>query len=71
MKKIKTVLQAQWLPFENVNEVIIAVDHFLEVHDADFYKEGICLLHDQLTKCENVGGDCLFLNFFYFILFYC
>ncbi|XP_072925576.1 uncharacterized protein [Hemitrygon akajei] len=27
----------------------------LEVHDADFYKEGICMLHDRWTKCVNVG----------------
>ncbi|XP_072099414.1 coronin-1C-like isoform X3 [Mobula birostris] len=32
-----------------------AVDHLLEVQDADFYKGGIRMLHDRWTKCVNTG----------------
>lgn len=34
-------------------DVIAAVDHFLEVLDANFFKEGISMLHDSLTKFIN------------------
>ncbi len=32
-------------------------DWFLEFQDADFFKEGISMLHDCRTKCVNVGGN--------------
>lgn len=31
------------------DDVVAAVDHFLKVLDVDFYKEGICMLHDSWT----------------------
>ena len=34
-----------------------AVDHFLRDQNDVFYTEGICLLHNHWTKCDNVGGD--------------
>ncbi|XP_028270394.1 histone-lysine N-methyltransferase SETMAR-like [Parambassis ranga] len=39
------------------DDIIAAVDHFLEVQNADFYTEGIRMLHERWTKCVNVGGD--------------
>lgn len=35
-------------------DVIAAEEHFLEVLDANFYKEGIVMLHDSWTKFINV-----------------
>lgn len=36
--------------FESYDDSIVAVDHFLEVQDTKYYKEGIHMLHDRWTK---------------------
>ncbi len=41
--------------FDTADDVIVAVDHFLEVQYADFYKEVICVLH---KVCECRRGLC-------------
>lgn len=43
--------------FGSDNDIITAVDHFLEVQDADFYTEGICMLHDSWNKFVNLEGN--------------
>lgn len=44
-------------PSDNDDDIITAVDQFLEVWDAVFYKEGIRMLHNSWNKCVNVGRD--------------
>lgn len=51
--------------FNSDDDVIAAVDHFLEVQDTDIYKEGICMLHDHWTMCVNVWGDYAEIESFY------
>ena len=43
--------------FRTDDDVIQAVNHFLDTQDADFYKDGIRMLHDRWTKCVNLRGD--------------
>jgi histone-lysine N-methyltransferase SETMAR len=43
--------------FETNDDVIDAVNQFLEDQDADFYKAGIRMLQDRWTKCVHLGGD--------------
>ena len=39
------------------NDVIDAVDVYLEDQDSSFYKEGICKLYDCWNKYVNLQGD--------------
>lgn len=43
--------------FNSDDDIIAAVDHFLEVQDTDIYKERICMLHDHWTTCVNASRD--------------
>lgn len=35
------------------------VEHYREVHGADFHKEWTCVFQDCWTMCENIRGHCL------------
>lgn len=37
------------------DDVITAVVYFLALQNADFYKEGICMLYSRRAKCEKVA----------------
>lgn len=46
----------------NDDDVIAALDHFLEAHDADFSKEEIHVVHNCWTKSVSAGGDHVQIN---------
>ncbi len=43
--------------FDSNNDVIAAVDDFLEVQDPDFHKQVIHVLWYSCIKLVNAGGD--------------
>ena len=47
------------LHFARGDDVMNAVDHFMNDQNGTFYTEGINLLHDRWTKCVNIGGNCV------------
>ena len=53
--KLKTHLRGHH--FGNNNEVIHAVEEYLEAQDATFFRDGIAMLEHRWTKCIEVRGD--------------